>query len=87
MYICQSQSHNLSLPHFPPGKHKFVFYICDSIRVNNPDMQGQMALIPRGAEVASWPQFLIEESAPWLIRCIDHSPWFILKSSKDFMTP
>ena len=31
--ICQSQSPNLCLPHFPVGNHKFVFYTCDSISV------------------------------------------------------
>ena len=34
VYICQSQSPNLSLPPtFPLGNHKFAFYICDSISV------------------------------------------------------
>ena len=31
MYICQSQSSNLSLLPLPPDNHKFVFYICNSI--------------------------------------------------------
>ena len=31
MYICQSQSQNLSLPTLSPGNYKFVFYIRDSI--------------------------------------------------------
>ena len=30
--LCQSQSPSLS-PSFPPGNHKFVFYICNSISV------------------------------------------------------
>ena len=29
--VCVYQSPNLSLHCFPPGVHKFVFYICDSI--------------------------------------------------------
>ena len=34
VFMCQSQSPNLSLPAtVPPGNHKFVFYICDSISV------------------------------------------------------
>ena len=32
--ICQSQSPNLSLPPLPCGKHKFVFYICNSVSVS-----------------------------------------------------
>ena len=35
LYICQSQSPNLSLPHIflPTGKHDFEFYICNSTNV------------------------------------------------------
>ena len=29
--VCQSQSPSLSPPNLPPGNHKFVFHICDSI--------------------------------------------------------
>ena len=32
--ICESQSPNFSLPAFPPGNHKFVFYVCNSISVS-----------------------------------------------------
>ena len=31
MYVCSSQSHNLFLPLFSPGNHRFLFYFCDSI--------------------------------------------------------
>ena len=33
VYICQSPSPSLSLPHISLGNQKFVFYICDSISV------------------------------------------------------
>ena len=33
VYICQSQPSNLSLAFFHFGKHKFVFYVCESISV------------------------------------------------------
>ena len=33
VYICQSQSPNLSLPTLSPVNHKSVFYICDSTSV------------------------------------------------------
>ena len=33
VYVCQSQSPDLSLPPFPVGNHKFVFYIYDSVSV------------------------------------------------------
>ena len=32
--ICESQSPNFSLPAFPPGNHKFAFYICNSLSVS-----------------------------------------------------
>ena len=32
--ICQSQTPNYpSSPPFPPGNHKFVFYVCESVSV------------------------------------------------------
>ena len=36
MVVCifESQSPNFSLPAFPPGNHKLVFYICNSISVS-----------------------------------------------------
>ena len=31
VYVCQSQSPNLSLPPSLAGNHKFIFYICNSV--------------------------------------------------------